>query len=79
MWIDDSGEFAVRMMDFPGDILASVDLTKDGSDFANFYINDWLAPAAKQKAFDHEMKHLRRDDFRNDRTIEEVEEEGAGG
>jgi hypothetical protein len=75
MWIDDSGEFAVRMVDMSGDIPAAVKITRDGSDFANIYINDNLAPAARLRAFDHERRHVRRDDFRNDMTIEEVEDD----
>jgi hypothetical protein len=75
MWIDESGEFAVRLVDLPGDIHAAVKITRDGTDFANIYINDKLAPAARLRAFNHERRHVRRDDFRNDMTIEEVEDD----
>ncbi len=67
------GEYAVRVVNFPGDVLGCVKQTRDGSDFPNIYINDQLAPEAKRKAFDHEMRHLENDDFYNDRTIQEVE------
>ena len=68
------GEYAVRMVNFPGDVHGCVRLTSDGSEVPNIYINDWLAPAARRKAFDHEMNHLERDDFYNDKTIAEIEE-----
>lgn len=67
------GEYAVRVVNLPGDVLGCVRLTRDGNDFPNIYINDQLAPEAKRKAFDHEMQHLENDDFYNDRTIQEVE------
>lgn len=67
------GEYACRMINLPGDIYGAVRLTGDGTDFPNIYINDQLAPEAKRKAFDHEMRHLENDDFYNDRTIQEVE------
>jgi len=67
------GEYAVRMVNFPGDMHGCVRLTSDGSEFPNIYINDQLAPEAKRKAFDHEIRHLENDDFYNDRTIQEVE------
>lgn len=65
------GEFACRMMDFPGDVHGAVRLSAD--DFPNIYINDWLAPAARRRAFAHEMDHLEDDDFYNDSSIDEVE------
>lgn len=67
------GEYAVRVVNLPGDVLGCVKLTRDGSGFPNIYINDQLAPEAKRKAFDHEIRHLENDDFYNDRTIQEVE------
>ena len=68
------GEYAVRMVDLPGDIHGATRLTRDSSNYPNIYINDWLAPAARRKAFDHEMNHLERDDFYNDKPIAEIEE-----
>jgi hypothetical protein len=66
------GDYTVRMVKLPGDIHGAVRLSDDG--FANIYINDQLAPMAKRKAFDHEKKHIDRDDFYNDLSIKEVEE-----
>jgi len=68
------GEYAVRMVNFPGDMHGCVRLTSDGSEFPNIYINDQLSPMGKRRAFDHEMDHLENDDFYNNRSIEEVEE-----
>lgn len=68
------GEYAVRMVDFPGDMHGCVRLTSDGSEFPNIYINDQLSPMGKRRAFDHEMDHLENDDFYNNHPIEEVEE-----
>ncbi|MBQ1779540.1 MAG: hypothetical protein IIZ93_15410 [Acidaminococcaceae bacterium] len=65
------GEFRVYMVPFPGTIHAAVRLDQDG--FPSIYINDWLAPEARRRAFDHEMRHLERDDFYNDKQIREVE------
>lgn len=67
------GEYAVRVVNLPGDVLGCVKLTMDGSDYPNIYINDWLSPMGRKRAFDHEMRHLENDDFYNDRTIQEVE------
>lgn len=67
------GEYACRMVNLPGDIHGVVRLTGDGTDFPNIYINDHLAPEARRRAFDHEMRHLENDDFHNDRQISEIE------
>lgn len=67
------GEYACRMVNFPGDIYGAVRLTGDGMDFPNIYINDQLAPEARRRAFDHEMRHLENDDFCNDIPITDIE------
>lgn len=63
--------YRVYMMPFPGDIEAAVRIDQDG--FPSIYINDSLSPEAKKRAFMHELRHLKRNDMFNDRTIEEVE------
>ena len=65
------GDYIVRMVDFPGDIAGATRLSPDG--FANIYINDWLSPQARRKAFDHEIRHINNDDFYNDEPIEKIE------
>ena len=64
-------EYRVVMMPFPGDILACVRLGPDG--FPTVYINDYLCPAAKRAALDHELAHLSNDDFYNHWTIFDAE------
>lgn len=63
--------YRVYMLPFPGDIKAAVRLDAEG--FPSIYINDALSPAAKKRAFLHELRHIREDDHYNDRPIEEVE------
>lgn len=67
------GEYACRMVSFPGDVHGATRLSKDGTEFPNIYINDWLAPQARRQAFDHEIAHLENDDFHNEMSIDEVE------
>ena len=65
------GDYIVRMIDLPGDINACVRMDEDG--FGNIYINDRLSPDAKRKAFEHECRHIERDDMDNDLSIHQVE------
>ncbi len=65
------GEFCCRVISLPGTIHAAVRLSED--EFPNIYINDSLSPEAQRKAFWHEMRHLERDDFFNDKPIDEIE------
>ena len=64
-------ECRVYMIQLPGDIKAIVRVDLDG--FPSIYINDSLSPEARKRAFMHELRHLRRNDMYNDRSIEEVE------
>lgn len=66
-------EYRVYIMPFPGDIKAAVRFDKEG--FPNIYINDKLSPAARKRAFMHELRHILRDDINNSLPIEEVERE----
>ena len=66
-------DYHVYMMSFPGDIRAAVRLDAEG--FPSIYINDKLSPEAKKRAFLHELRHIRNNDFYNNRPIEEVERE----
>ena len=36
-------------------------------------INEYLSDREKQRALDHELEHLRKDDLHSDKTIEEIE------
>ena len=65
------GEYRVYLVSFPGDIKAAVRLDEEG--FPSIYINAALSPAARRAAFLHEIRHIRRNDHLNTRTIREVE------
>lgn len=65
------GEYTCRMMHFPGDIYAILRVSPDG--YGNIYVNDQLSPAAKKRAFEHELKHFLRGDMDNSLSIQEVE------
>lgn len=65
------GEYTVRMINLPGDIKGAVRLSEDGH--ANIYINDQLSPQARRDAFDHEQRHIDRNDFSNGADIREIE------
>ena len=64
-------EYRVYIVPFPGDIKAAVMLDNEG--FPSIYINDKLSPEAKKRAFLHELKHIRREDFYNTQTLRKVE------
>lgn len=64
-------DYIVRMMDLPGDIHAVCVLDRDG--IAMIYINSQLSPEARRAAFDHEMRHVARNDFFNHLTIQDAE------
>lgn len=65
-------EHTVYLVPLPGDIKAAVQIDIDG--YPSIYINDALSPAAKKKAFLHEMRHVVHDDFYNDKPIREIED-----
>lgn len=72
--IDDS-EFRVYMVSLPGDIHGVIRVDPTG--FASIYINDSLSPAARRAALRHELRHLRRDDMHNDKSIWEAEHDAS--
>lgn len=65
------GDYHVYMIPFPGDIKAAVRIDAEG--FASIYINDYLSPEAKKRAFLHEIRHIERDDFYNSLPISIIE------
>lgn len=65
------GDFIVRVVNLPGDVHGA--LRVDSENFGNIYINDALCPEARRRAFDHEIRHLLREDLFSDAPIEEVE------
>lgn len=64
-------EYRVYLVKFPGTIHGAVSIDADG--FPSIYINDALSPDAKRAAFLHEIRHIERDDFYNNKSIREVE------
>lgn len=66
-----NGDYIVRLVDLPGTIYGCTRLGADG--FANIYINAKLSPEARKKAFQHEIRHIERDDFYNNKPIQEIE------
>jgi len=65
------GDYHVYMIPFPGDIKAAVRIDAEG--YASIYINDYLSPEAKKRAFLHEIRHIERDDFYNSLPISTIE------
>ena len=66
-------EYRVYMIPLPGDINGAVRLDADG--FPSIYINDRLSPAARKKAFIHELRHIERDDFYNNLPLDAIEQD----
>ncbi len=66
-------EYRVYLMPFPGDINGAVRVDEEG--FPTIYINEYLSPEARKRAFKHELRHILRDDLYNDNPLEEIEED----
>lgn len=64
-------DYIVRLVNLPGDIHGAARLSEDG--FVNIYINDQLSPDAQRRAFEHELRHIRNNDFYNEKPIQEIE------
>ena len=67
----EGADYRVIFLPFPGDVLGSVRIDAEG--FATVYINEALAPRARQEVLEHELRHIRRNDFYNDMSIYAVE------
>ena len=65
------GDYCVRMINLPGCIGGATRLSE--GDFANVYINDQMSPQGRKRAFLHEIRHIERDDFYNNKPIQEIE------
>lgn len=64
-------EYRVYFVNFPATIRAACRIDETG--FPSIYINDALSPQAKRAAFMHEIKHIRKNDHYNSKTIQQVE------
>lgn len=70
-------EYAVHPINFPPSVLAAVVALGDGT--FDIFINDALTPALRQKALEHEIRHIDAGHLHNDvYTIEEMEREAEG-
>lgn len=58
-------------MDLPYSIKAMVALDEDG--FSNIYVNSRLSQEEQFKAAMHELRHVARDDFYNELSIQNIE------
>lgn len=70
-------EYSVHPINFPPSVLAAVVALEDGT--YDVFINDALSPALRQKALEHELRHIDNGHLQNDiYTIDEMEREADG-
>ena len=60
-----------RLIELPLTIRAYTSLDPDGN--YNIYLNSRLSNAMQKKAYEHELKHISRDDFADFKTLDEAE------
>lgn len=65
-------ETIVRLKDLPCGMNGMTILDSDGN--YNVYINARLSVDDQRKAYQHELRHIRQDDFYNELPIQDVEE-----
>ena len=65
------GENYVRIIDLPSTVRGVTVRDEDGN--YNIYINSSLSEDARQKAIEHELKHVERGDFDSFSDISELE------
>lgn len=68
-------DYFVRLIDLPPSIGGMVTPNDDGT--FSIYINARLDCIQQQKAFEHEVDHIKNDDFYNGKSIEEIEKHTA--
>ena len=64
-------DYSVYIVALPGTIKGAVRIDPTG--YASIYINASLSHAEQQKTLRHELRHLRRNDMYNLRSIRQVE------
>ena len=67
------GEEIVRLVDLPSYRTGATVVEDENGDY-NIYINARYGYNGQQKALEHEMEHIRNDDFRNGLPLEVCEE-----
>lgn len=63
--------YTVRLVKLPPAVRGFV--SRDADDFNNIYINERLGSEEQKKALRHELNHIERRDFDNEKTIPEIE------
>lgn len=66
------GDVFVRLLDMPVSVNGMTLMDPDTN--YNIYINSRLSADEQRKALEHELEHIRRDDFYNSLPIQEIEE-----
>ena len=67
------GDVIVRVVDF-GTVRIGASVEEDENGDYNLYVNARYGFIGQCKAFEHEMEHIRNDDFRNGLPLEVCEE-----
>lgn len=67
-------DYCVREVPLPYGVKGCVTPNADDDGFS-IYINSRLSEDQKRKALEHEVDHIKNDDFYNDKPIEEIEKE----
>ena len=70
-------DYAVRLVDLPGAVPALV--ARDETGFYNIYLNARASREQQKKALRHELAHIVRRHFEDDRPTAVIEEEADGG
>lgn len=66
-------EEIVRLVDLPYGVVSLTLMDTDG--IANIYINARYNDTMRRKGYDHERKHISRDDWNNDSPVYLIEQE----
>lgn len=66
-------DIIVRLMDLP---VPGVTVTDPDGNY-NMYINARLSFEGRRKVYKHEMNHIKKDHFSDDRPISEIEKEAG--
>lgn len=61
----------VRIIDLPCTVRGYTALDDEGD--YNIYLNARLSPQQQKNAYNHEMKHISRDDWHDSKTVEMAE------
>ncbi len=64
-------DIIVRIIDMPTSVRGYTSLDPDGD--YNIYINGRMSQSQQMRTYEHEMRHIVRDDFSDRKTIKEAE------